>query len=232
MHMEPWELPPGEKPLFCDEERLAAHMEKLAEAAEQAPATFDNELQDLPDLRDDMPARGKGPSRGYVDRWRLIALYKVYGYTNGQIARHLGYSDAGISLALQHEFVQTEMTRLRSEFVTPDALETLKRATSSAALRLERAIIDPHSKEGHDAAKYVLDKVTGKARQEVQHESGTLLNFMELVRDLNKRTGSNLPLPAAGDRTIDVTPGASGPLQPLDAEPRSKFDAWLDANLA
>lgn len=222
--MEDWELRPGERPIFMDPERVEATREKRI--IEQA-GIFDCELEGLttplPDLENDLPARGKGPSRGYEERYRLIALYHSLGYTNNQIASHLGYSAPGISLALSKPFVQTEIERLRLQHAMPEAQDTMKRATSAAALRLEKAIMNPDDKAGHDAAKFVLEKVTGKARQEVQVESGTILSFMELIRDMNNRG-----IPAGPPREVTETAEV---LQRSDSPQQDEFDTWLNTNL-
>lgn len=217
--MEDWELKPGEKPIFMDPEKAA--LSTYDGANPNAFPTFDSELESLPELNEELPPRGKGASRGYEQRWSLIALYHVAGYTNNQIGRHLGYSPTGVSLALTKPYVRMEIERYRMKYGSDEALLIMQRNTTHAALRLEREIADPNCKEGHDSAKFVLEKVTGKPRQEVQVESGTILSFMEMLKEMNQRA---IPQPLKDVTTSD---------QPkrIDAPNKDPFDVWIDTNL-
>jgi hypothetical protein len=214
--MEDWELKPGEKPLFMDPDYVAGNNPDVS-------PTFDHELEPLPELEGDLPPAGKGSSRGYQERHSRIALYHVAGYTNNQIGRHLGYSPAGVSLALKSPFVQTEIERYRLKYGSDEALAIMHRNTVNAALRIEREISDPNCKEGHDSAKFVLEKVTGKPRQEVQVESGTILSFMEMLKDI-KDQNARAVIPRDVTDTQKV-------IQASDAGHKDEFDAWLDTNL-
>ncbi len=155
----------------------------------------------------------------------MIAKLHARGFSNNQIARHLGYSAPGISLALQKPFVQAEVAKERDSLVSEDAVEIMKQTSIMAARRIQSAVADPMDRNGYDAAKFTLEKVTGKAKQEVAVESGTLATFNELMKQMMNR----------GEQ-IDVTPrnvleaGQDGTGQPETVKP-NPIDAWLSANL-
>lgn len=201
--------------------------------------TFDYELEpqvpslpentaELPPLGQltQVPPAGKGPSRGYEVRRRMIAQLHARGFTNNQIGRHLGYSPAGISLALKDPWVQAEAARERENLIDEDAPAVLKAASLHAAKRIEQVILDPKSKNGDQMAQFVIEKNYGKAKQEVTHESGTLAAFMDLMKNMQAR-----------GEAIDVTPmaitGAQVPTEHTsdNAQQKSDIDAWLDNNL-
>lgn len=190
--------------------------------------TFDDELAGLPELDSDMPPRGKGPSNGYEERWREIARLHALGYTNNQIARHLGYSATGISLALQKPFVQAEIAVARGRHISEDAIAIMRDTSVHAARRLQTAVMNPDDRNGYDASKFVVEKVTGKARQEVTVESGTLSTFMELLKEMRSR---GEPLDVI-EQSADV--GATEKLLPAqsnDAQQDNQWRDWLKTNI-
>lgn len=187
------DIPEVGKPIFLSKE--------LAESAPYRGADevpkFDNELEALPELDTDMPARGKGPSAGYETRWREIARLHAHGYTNNQIAAHLGYSAPGISLALNKPFVKDEIARLRAKYYSQDVTDMVKDVARDGMRRIHRTILDPKTKDSVAlaAATWSVEKAYGKAKQEVSVESGTLSGFMELLNEMRDR-----------GEPLDVTP--------------------------
>lgn len=215
---------PDEKPAFLDPER-ANSIGYVGAKPDDIP-TFDNEIEPLPELMEDLEPRGKGPSRGYEVRWDEIARLHALGYTNNQIAGHLGYSAAGISLALTKPYTIEAIAKWRRTVFDHDAISRLKEAARDGASRIHQIILDPSAKDTLrlDAAKFAVEKSHGKARQEVSVESGTFTNFMDLLREMNSR---NEPL--------DVTPrqiNAPTEAKPTEDAPEvNKWNDWLDTNL-
>lgn len=212
---------PDEKPAFLSKE--TAEQIGYVGAPPDAVPTFDHELEPLPPLEGDLPARGKGPSLGYEERHRAIARLHAFGYTNNQIARHLGYSAPGVSLALRQPWTQAEVARVRTAMLDQDVLTKLKAAGHDAMDHLHRTILDPSVKEDIRStnARWAVEKLTGKARQEVTVESGTLGTFMELLKNMQSR-----------GEPLDVTPQLPAAAGPVDAEPVAEWSEWLDSNLA
>ena len=190
------------------------------------PPIFDAELEDLPPLDNNLPMRGKGPTAGYEARHRLIAKYHAWGYTNNQIARHLGYSPTAISLALNRPFVRAEIERVRALMFDPDVMGKMKETATIAADHIQRTILDEKTKEEIRStnARWAVEKVTGKPKQEVSVESNTLTSFMELAREMISR-----------GEVIDVSPvqreQVTEEKSPDAAEPQDKWTAWIATNL-
>ena len=223
--MEP-KLAPGEKPLFCTPEKCEG-LGYPGIVEDQSPQ-FDSELSHLTDkIEVALEPGGKGPSRGYIERWRLIARYHAAGLTNNQIARKLGYSAPGISLALQKPWMREEIERYRTG-VEYDVAAKLKEAADDGIAVVHEIILNENEKAQTrlDASKWAIEKAHGKAKQEVSVESGTLGSFMDLLREMKK-----------SGEVLDVTPQAasveiSSSGEALDtAQQTDKWNDWLDANL-
>ncbi len=209
------DLSPADNPAFLDPERA----ESIGYVGEQDVApNFDAEL--FPEDPADVP------SRGIIDRYREIARRHAYGQTNNQICAALGYTASRMSIILLNPFVQAEIAKCREAFFSADANAIMKETSVQAARNLQTIVNDPNHKKHFEASTFVAEKVTGKARQEVSVESGTLTSFMELLREMRGR-----------GEAIDVTPQLPAVAVPekrvvSDAVQPNKFDAWLDQHLA
>ena len=225
--MEP-PLAPGEKPLFCTPEKITGGYPGVIEDDKQP--NFDRELRELEGLETPLEPGGQGPSRGYLERWRLMARYHAAGLTNNQIARKLGYSATGISLALTRPFVRAEIERYRvtQEY---DIQAKLKDAADDGIAVVHQIINDDTEKSTTrlDAARWAIEKVHGKARQEVSVESGTLGSFMELLKSMKEKGESIDVTPAprlvSPENSIEIQGSNAG-------QNLNKFDSWLDSNLS
>lgn len=234
MMREPGFVPLAFRPDFDREKHEA---EVVADGA--VTPTFDHELEEKQNLVDAgiMHAGGKGPSPGYAERHRAIARYNALGFTNNQIAEKLGYSPTAVSLALKKPHIQAEVERFRTQFFDEDINRALKAAGSDAIKHIHKTILDDAEKSELRStnSRWVVEKLTGKAKQEVNVESNTLAAFTDLLREVRE---SGRPLEPA---VLDITPsgeagllesggsGAEGPA--LESDPGPDFDAWLDKNL-
>ena len=200
---------PADNPAFLDPERA----ESIGYVSADEIPTFDDELQiDLPDA----------PSRGIIDRHKELARRHAMGQTNRQIAQALGYTDCRVSLILKSPFVQGEISRCREAFFSADANAIMKETSVQAARNLQNIVNDPTHRKHFEASTFVAEKVTGKARQEITVESGTLTSFMELAKQM---------VGGGAGEIIDVTDSGPKSLPEAAVQP-SRFDAWLDKNLA
>lgn len=219
---------PADKPAFLD----PARAKQMAYVGADTVPVFDHELEPLPPIDNEpLPPRGKGPSIGYEGRYRAIARLHAYGYTNNQIARHLGYSATGISLALKKPWLLDEVKRIRDQLVDPEVLTRLKLVGQDAIAHIHQTILDPMAKADIRStnARWAIEKLTGKPKQEVSVESGTLATFTDLLRDMQRRGESLEP------HAIDVTPlpaleGGREAAPDVSEEP-NRWATWLDTNL-
>lgn len=204
------EFSPASKPAFLD----PARANSIGYVGADEVPQFDNEIEEVVE-----PA-GKGPSRGYQERWRAIARLHALGLTSGQIGRKLGYSPTGISLALKQPWVQSEIERYRSAFES-DVITRVKAAAQDGAEFIHETIHNEQAKtsERLDASKWAVEKATGKAKQEIGVESGTLMSFMELMKNMGQ--GQDAPRDVTSSDAPEIA-------APVDID---QFDLWLDTNL-
>lgn len=213
---------PYTKPVFLDKDRAK---ESTYVGSDITPE-FDAELEPLPDLGEGAPPLGKGASRGYETRYRLIARYHAEGYTNNQIATKLGYSAPGVSNALGHPFVQAEIKRWREALFSQDTMDIVKDTAREGALAIKKIISNPDTKESTllAASQWAVEKATGKAKQEISHESGTLNTFMDLLKQMQGR-----------GEVLDVTPQAPiltvGPESLPEAQKEPDWSEWIDQHV-
>lgn len=224
---------PNFKPAFLDPERAASIPYQGGEAGIDVTPKFDEELAAENDpayvaeqkIEVEPHVGGKGPSRGYIERWRAIARYTALGWKPTQIGAKLNYSPTAVSLALKSEWVQSEIRRYR-EMLETDITHQVKEAAKDGASYIHTLINNEAAKDRDrlDAAKWSVEKTTGKAKQEIGVESNTLTAFMDLVRDM-QRNGE----------PIDVTPKQIQPPSDdtiVEVRPESdRFAAFLGDNL-
>lgn len=220
------ELPPDGKPVFLDKARAEA----LPYPGEKP--VFDAEL-DAPPAPETSPGEHIGPdsnaehpgapSLGRINRWREIARLHAFGYTNADISSVLGYTPSRISILLREEFIQAEVQLWRKKVIEGTTTELLDQSAKDGARFIQRIIRDPNTKDSValEAAKFAIEKTHGKARQEVNVESGTLTNFMNMLSEMRSRGES-----------IDVTP-QDVPALPAAEEPEQQADwnTWIKENV-
>lgn len=201
------DLSPDSKPAFLDPERATS----IGYVGADEVPKFDRELE---------VENPEEPSRGIIDRYREIARRHAHGQTNNQICAALGYTPSRMSIILKDPFVQEEISKWRAQFFDGDAISRLKEAARDGAKRIHEIILNPKTEDRVvlQAAQFAVEKSHGKAKQEVGIESGTLMSFMDLMRQMQPREVGEA-LPALAAPVIE------------DAPPQDKFDTWLDQNL-
>ncbi len=232
-------LSPGDKPLFIKgqvsdeypgESEPIFDEELIPPAPPPAPLPeleVDEDtgeiIGELPPLEPKVALPVAAPSRGYEVRRRMIGELHARGYTNNQIGKYLGYSPGGVSNALKDPFVQAVAAAERESLVDTTATDIIKRTSVHAAQRLERKVLDPESRNGDQISQFILEKVTGKAVQAIQHESGSLLQYLEILRSMQSR-----------GEAVDVTPPdrqlVASEDSPQDG-PADQWSDWVDKNL-
>jgi hypothetical protein len=214
------DLDPGERPAFFDEKTAAA----VAYAGEpDAIPLFDHEL---------LPENPDVPVLGVQNRYREIARRHAFGQTNNQIAHALGYTASRISIILRDPFVQSEINRWRDQLFDSDVVTRMKEVASDAVTRLHGLVLDPQTDDrvALSASQFAIEKVTGKAKQEISVESGSLAAFTELLKEMKAR-----------GEVLDVTPQAALPeahgaeghagKRESAAQQTDHFTAWIKENV-
>lgn len=211
---------PGFKPKFLDPE-AAASSEYIGEYDDPPDwAAIDHE-EAMPDPNAALHARHKAAAR-------LRAMGKNYT----EIAKTLGYSRVHMSILFSSPTMNAEVARYRNRLYEQDLVIRMKELGPDAMDTFEKFIRSDKEKlkDRVDAAKWLLEKLTGKAKQEVNVESNTLAAFMGVLKQMQEQ-GETL-------ETIDVTPqpldpaGGNTENKALTVLPSaSKFTKWVDDNL-
>lgn len=211
---------PSEKPAFLNRETAEA----IGYIGGDEKPLFDEEL------RTENP---EAPSAGLKDRYLEIARLHALGHTNNEICTKLNYTPAWMSTVLKDPFIQDEIQKYRDRLFDGDVQTRLKEAAIDGAKLIHNIILDGKEKVTTrlDAAKWANEKSYGKARQEVNVESSTLNNFLEMLREMRRR-GESIDVTPGEARTVLSGSGDSNQAQGHDAAQSNRFDAWLADNLA
>lgn len=203
---------PTGKPAFLSKERAEA---TSYPGSDERPR-FDDEL-----IAEDPAA----PSPGIASRYREVARLKAYGKTNNEICEILGYTASRLSIIVKDPFVQAEVARVRDRIFDQDVNDRLKEVARDGVTHIHETIMNPKEKSELRStnARWAIEKVTGKPRQEIGVESQSLNYFTDLLKDMARQ-----------GEVIDVSPKAlpAAPGEPeVPAEQADPWGTWLDTNL-
>lgn len=220
--------PPGEpnfRPFF-----LTATAEELANSGPMATAM---ELEHANFLPDDFPP-------GLIDidhrnpltaRHREVARLLFLGTkSQTEIAGIVGFAVGSISKMAKNPRIVAEVERLRERMFEVTVAERLKQMGPAAANVIE-GVLSSGSKAKLetqlDAARWVIEKLTGKARQEVDVQSSTLSQFMQMLAE--HKAGA--PAKPGALEHSNVVPDSATVVE-LGVSPalkeESKFANWVD----
>lgn len=176
------------------------------------------------------------PTRPLRSRHKLLARYSALGKTNNEIAELLDYSVGRVSVLLSNSRIRQEVDLYRDKLYDRDLAQAFKELLPDAIYALEDIVRhesvtlkDKVAKES--AARFIVEKLDGKAAQKINVEHGSLDRFMELMRDMQER-----------GEVLDITPPAKLAPPVLSAEklaegPPSEateappnYDDWLKEN--
>lgn len=170
------------------------------------------------------------PGKPLSARHRRVAQLVWEGKTNKEIEEKMGIDSQTISKLKGYKEFKEEIEKLNDLAYQATIQERLKDMgplamdTIEEILKSEDNNVKPMLKA--DLAKWVAEKLDGKAKQQVDHQSSTLTDFMEALKGLQNRAAvpdtrrGTLDGPAEHPDVIDVTPSGEG-----------KFVNWIDSNL-
>lgn len=173
------------------------------------------------------------PNKPLSARHREVARLAFLGKTPSEIADRTGFSQSWVSTLLTNTKVQREIDRLyekafqatveaRLKDLGPNALDVVEEV-----LRSNDKEIKPQLKA--DMARWVVEKLTGKPRQEVDHQSSTLANFMSMIQEMqNAGHVFKAPQPQLGAAATEQAPPAEGG-GVIDVTPKKEEDSDLRA---
>lgn len=192
------------------------------------------------------------PGRPMSARHKELARLFFVGKSNVYISERMGLTTARISLLRNHTQIKLEISRLQEKAFELTISERLTDMGPAAADTIEHILTgdDPNVKIPlkKETAIWVLEKLSGKASQSINHESSTLDKFYNLMADIKEGRA----VPGAGAREVNALTGASGTEteqagaesrktdgategpaspEPADGAAASKFASWSDDNL-
>jgi len=161
-------------------------------------------------------------------RHREFCRLIVRGATGREIMEKLGYSESRVSVLKNDPLIQSEIERLEDRLFEEDLNSRLKNLGPIAIGVLEDVLtsndpsIKPHVKR--EAATWVVEKLTGKPRGEINVESNSLTGFMDLIKQMQER-GEGFD--TATIAKVDPVPLIEDSTQKSGTD----WDKWLDENI-
>lgn len=166
-------------------------------------------------------------------RHRRVAQMVAQGCRYKDITDELGYTPAWISTLLTWPSIRAEVIRLQ-ERIFEKTLDDRMQALGPSAMDVAEQIlhdpnIDPLQKE--KTAKWVIEKLTGKPAQQVEHSGaltlGVLIDRIETLKEA-RPVGPTLPAVA---RSAQITEQVPKEEQSEEAKRRSRLTNWISDNL-
>lgn len=212
-----------ERPLFLDPAR-AANAEYVTDPDAVPDFAAVDEAELLPE-----------PDRPLKPRHRELARLHALGKTNNQICEKLGYSVSRVSILIHTPAIQAEVDRYRNKLFEVDLMSAVKELGTDAVGVVEEMLRSKSEKlkDRAETAKWLIEKLTGKARQQMDVESHSLAAFMDMLHTMQAQGTALAP--------IDVTPNGEMGSNEVRETPakqigtagstESKFDSWVDTEL-
>lgn len=157
-------------------------------------------------------------------RQKQLATMHVLGSTNNEIAEKLHYSVSRVSVLLGATKVKNEIERIRDRMHEEDLEKRMKHLGPDALNVIEELLNDPtvEAAKKESAAKWLLEKLTGKASQQIDVKGEiTVGHFLDKL-DQMKVVG-----PAKPEHT-KVTGQTTTEVIETTADPMSE---WITKNL-
>jgi len=163
-------------------------------------------------------------------RHETLAHMAASGMSNQNIAKDLGFTDGRVSVLLTNTRIRARIKEIQSKYWGDNITQRFKSAVPKAMDVIEETITDPLGKHKQqlktDAAKWLLEKVTGKAKQEIDIKGNTIVELFARLDDS-----------AAKKTVINVKPdGNSEDEHPNEEQakltaPKDKLNQWVDQNV-
>ena len=162
---------------------------------------------------------------GVRHKHEVIAFMKAAGSTNKKIAQEISMGESWISTILSNTAVKERISEIQKEHWGDNIEARFKNTVPKAMDIVDEILSDPYGdykiQDKLKAAMWLLEKVTGKAKQEVDHNSVGLKDLLGKLDELSKQ-----------GETIDITPQL--PQSEEEAALRkqdSAFDVWIEQNI-
>lgn len=177
------------------------------------------------------PENGSNP---LTPRHRELARLAFLGKSQAEIAKTLKFSTAWTSRLLSSPRIIAEIDRLHDRAFDTSIGDRLKDLSSHAMDVIYSTLMsnDPHIKPSlrAETARWVVEKLSGKPRQEIETKDGNLTDFMTLLKQMKEDQQNQLPV-ATDDARNDGSSLSTSSY--IDVSPKEKdpLEIWIDENL-
>lgn len=122
---------------------------------------------------------------------RVAELIAQAQLNDSEIAERTGYAAAHIAAFRQHPRLRTEIEKFRDRIFEKTQSQQLTELGHDALRTVAEMINDPNQKlkDRTEAAKWVIEMVGGKAKQQISHEAGS--SILELLNKLDQFVASD-----------------------------------------
>ena len=158
-----------------------------------------------------------------------IAYMMASGVPNQRIAKDLGLTPARVSVLISNSRIKQRAKEIQADYMGGSLEKSFREAAPKALNVMTDIIDDPCEKHKtalkFEASKWMLEKVTGKAVQQVQVESNTIGALFDQM-DLMKKAGQVITVGALAP-SIGTEAEETAPEEPA----QDKMDKWVEDNL-
>lgn len=157
------------------------------------------------------------PDKPLSARHKTLARMIAMGMGTNEIAEKLNYTAARVSVLRSNSRIKQEVEKYLDRVHEQEISERMKELAPDALNTMEEILLsmnDPLKKE--NAARWILEKVTGKASQQIDVKGEISLGlFLDKLDKLQTKQ-----LQSSKEETRDVTP----------EQEKDNFEQWLEEN--
>lgn len=190
------------------------------------PRTEDSEVGEVY-----WPTKQFDPARPLSPRAREACRLAATGMKQGEIRKKLGFSQSWLSLLLKSEKGQAEIERFHDKLFERAVADRIKELGTPAMNVFEDVLTtnNPEVKPALklDAAKWVAEKISGKAKQEVEYTNNVFVQFLDGLKQM-KDAGQIIEVSSTPAKVLDA--GNTESTEEISDE-RKKLDAFLGSDL-
>ena len=203
---------------------------------EEADALAKEDIEEMPEAEEDKRSWGdrliKNTSRY---RYETVAHLAATGMQQNEIAKQIGMTPAWVSTVMSTTYVKQKTKEIQEKYWGGSIEKRFKQSVPKAFGVMEEVMVTSEKDNVRlDAAKWLLEKVTGKATQSVNVESNSLTDLLTALKNMDEQE--------AAERQVneDVLEIEGRSLGPGDAskygeekqkKPVDPMDEWINANV-
>lgn len=175
------------------------------------------------------------PDKPLNARQKEVARLLFLGKSQTAIAASVGYTIAWVNRLASNTKMQLEVDRMRNlafertvgerlKDIGPASMEVIEEGIRSTSMKL---------KDRTELARWVVEKLDGKAGQKVDVQSSTLERFMEVLADM-KNQGEVLDVTPAKPEAdhIEASVRPTNDITTNELPPVEDWSKWFDSNIS